>query len=357
MARPLWEAAPKQVIRTDQAGTVQWNNHPISRLDQLEAALRKAANDTPGFAIQLWFDDRAEWDGMIGLLRICFRHGIRIAEVGRIIEGTYCFKNMFSTKIVELQEGTFRFWFSSDVHLPGRQVAYPLSGRYYPEDGRILLLHPFIVQKELTFRTLNETPSLWRPSAFEYWGREKKLDRYGVLFPATDDPETIWGKTGAGSPEVFSIRLVSDDETQPGEWFPAPANDQRRLQLLDEKLLDETAVAGVFHRFLGQSGKDGIELDIWWTSDGAKQFRELVDRHAGKQIAVSFQQEIVFAPRLEPALSGPFITIPLTARSGGSLFEWRKWFAIMAHWRGRILDENRNAVEGGISKPYSSEVA
>jgi hypothetical protein len=345
-APALLEAAPKQVIRIDQEGMIQCNNQPISDPDQLDAILRKAARDTPGFAMQLRFDARAEWDGILDVLRICFRHGIRIAEVGQVIEGTYYFKNGFSTKIVELQQGTFRYWFSSDVVRPGRQVAYPLSGRYYAEGGKIILLHPYIFQKELTFRTLNETPSLWRPSAIDYWRREKKLARFGVLFPAKDDPEAIWGKTAASSGEIFSIRLISDDEREPGEWFSAPGDDPRKLRVLNEKLLDETAVTGIFHRFLGRFVKEGIEMDIWWTSDGAQQFREIVEKHAGSQIAILFQKEIVFAPRLEPALNRPFITIPLKPQSADSLSEWRKWLALLAYWRGRVLHDNGNAAEG-----------
>ena len=35
-------------------------------------------------------------------------------------------------------------------------------------------------------------PTLWRRSALKYWDESKKIDPYGVLFPADRKPEEIW---------------------------------------------------------------------------------------------------------------------------------------------------------------------
>lgn len=107
-------------------------------------------------------------------------------------EGIYFFKNSFSTLILELRDGQYRYWFSSDVGI-GDEPAYPLMGRYSAK-GSVLQLeqkHP-IVQGEWTFMKLNGEPTLWRPAAIKDWSATRTLDPYGVLHPTELKPEDIW---------------------------------------------------------------------------------------------------------------------------------------------------------------------
>jgi hypothetical protein len=106
-------------------------------------------------------------------------------------EGLYFLQNMYSSTILELKGGNFRYWFSSDLR-SWHEPAYPLSGQYTTNGSTITLQHKAIFQTNWTFMTYRGKPTLWRPSALTYWESKKKVDGYGVLFPSADKPEEIW---------------------------------------------------------------------------------------------------------------------------------------------------------------------
>ncbi len=113
------------------------------------------------------------------------------APLGSVKEGVYYFQNRYSSLILELKGGTFRYWFTSDVKMRD-EPAYPLTGRYTTNGGTVTLPHKEIYQTNWTFKTYDGKPTLWRPSALEYWDDSKKVDAYGVLYPTTRKPEEIW---------------------------------------------------------------------------------------------------------------------------------------------------------------------
>src|SRR4051794_8631661 len=83
-----------------------------------------------------------------------------------IKEGTYFLQNMYSTTILDLKDGRFRYWFRSDMRSP-REPAYPLSGSYTTNGGNITLLHASIHETNWTFMTFEGNITLWRPSALK----------------------------------------------------------------------------------------------------------------------------------------------------------------------------------------------
>lgn len=110
-------------------------------------------------------------------------------------EGVYHFiVPGFSQLVLELRNGQYRYWFSSDVGIDDEPV-YPLTGQY-TVTGSVVHLerkHP-IVQDEWTFMRLNGQPTLWRPAAIKAWTATRTLDHYGVLYPTKLRPEDIWRK-------------------------------------------------------------------------------------------------------------------------------------------------------------------
>jgi len=117
-----------------------------------------------------------------------------VTPMAGVEEGVYFFKNGFSTLILELRDGQYRYWFSSDVGIDD-EPAYPLIGQYSATGPVVHLEHKhWIVQDEWTFTRLNGQPTLWRPAAIKYWSTTPTLDSYGVLYPTKLKPEDIWRK-------------------------------------------------------------------------------------------------------------------------------------------------------------------
>jgi hypothetical protein len=106
-------------------------------------------------------------------------------------EGVYYFRNMYSTLILELKKGKFRYWFRSDLRGP-REPTYPLSGQYMTNGGAVILLHKEISQTNWTFMMFRGKPTLWRPGALRGWREDPRFSSYGVLYSTTDNPEEIW---------------------------------------------------------------------------------------------------------------------------------------------------------------------
>jgi len=110
-----------------------------------------------------------------------------------IKDGVYMFKNGYSSMIIQLKKNKFKYWFSSDVVLRNKPT-YPISGDYTVKGNKITLNHKDIYQKKWEYRIFKGKPTLWRPSAIEYWNKEKKIDSYGVLFPTNKKPNEIWNE-------------------------------------------------------------------------------------------------------------------------------------------------------------------
>jgi|SRR6185503_964380 hypothetical protein len=121
-------------------------------------------------------------------------HLLKVATMDHGEEGTFFFKNGFSTLILELKDGRFRYWFSSDVSGLD-EPAYPVTGEYSIEGARIRLMHKeWRLQDQWTFRRLNTETTLWRPTAIEWWRVKRAFDFFGVLYPTDLKPEDIWHK-------------------------------------------------------------------------------------------------------------------------------------------------------------------
>jgi hypothetical protein len=153
---------------------------------------------------------------------------IKIAQ-----EGVYFLDGMFQTTILELKDGKFRYWFSSDAKVMG-EPNYPVSGKYTTNGGAItfvalassniwqsvsktmtnatngnietsvqmrgwdgtmkgtLFTNYFFGTNTWTFMSYTGKTTLWRPEALKLWNEKKQLDGYGILIPTSRKPEEIW---------------------------------------------------------------------------------------------------------------------------------------------------------------------
>lgn len=82
----------------------------------------------------------------------------------------------FQLERLELKDGRFRYWFSSDVIHPN-PPKYPIEGAYEFKGDQLVLSSG----KTYTVRTLQGTRTLWRPVAVDYWDHYQIIDVYGIL--------------------------------------------------------------------------------------------------------------------------------------------------------------------------------
>ncbi len=97
-------------------------------------------------------------------------------------EGVFILGNGYSSTVIELYNGKFRYWFSSDLKT-GEEPSYPLNGEYTINGNTVYLSHDQIskYQNKWTFRKMNSTVTLWRDVAIEYYENKKGIDPYGIL--------------------------------------------------------------------------------------------------------------------------------------------------------------------------------
>jgi len=115
----------------------------------------------------------------------------------------------YSSTVLELKDGRFRYWFSSDVKT-GHEPQYPLSGEYSVSGDTITLHNAQVSQNAWTFRTVECVLTLWRPDAIDYYNQEKGFHSYGILWSTDEPAEEAWAHRGYSKPyEGF----VPDTET------------------------------------------------------------------------------------------------------------------------------------------------
>jgi hypothetical protein len=110
------------------------------------------------------------------------------------VEGGVYFLDMgFSYTILELMDGHFRYWFSTDVLTS--HPKYPVTGSYTVDDATVRLIHKGNGVEDIwTFRKINDGTTLWRPNAVKSWHEEKIFDSFGILLPTNLKPEEILAK-------------------------------------------------------------------------------------------------------------------------------------------------------------------
>ena len=110
--------------------------------------------------------------------------------------GVFKLANGYSSTVLELKDGYFRYWFKSDVSLidavTGREPLYPLAGKYLLKGDTVVLENAQIFQKQWTFRMLNGVLTLWRTEAIDYYNSKKGFDSYGILRITNKTAEQAW---------------------------------------------------------------------------------------------------------------------------------------------------------------------
>lgn len=119
-----------------------------------------------------------------------------VPQAARPQNGVFKLANGYSSTVLELKDGHFRYWFRSDVAyidpVTRREPHYPLSGKYLLRGDTVILEHDQIFQKQWTFRMLNGVLTLWRTEAIDYYNREKRFDSYGILRSTSKPAEKAW---------------------------------------------------------------------------------------------------------------------------------------------------------------------
>ena len=117
-----------------------------------------------------------------------------VSPMNGVEEGVYYFSTGLSTLILELQNGRFRYWYSTD----GRgfpEPTYPVTGKYSARGATVQLLHGELdLQDVWTFRKIDRATTLWRPNALKSWHEKRSFDGYGVLYVTKRKPEDVWMK-------------------------------------------------------------------------------------------------------------------------------------------------------------------
>jgi hypothetical protein len=111
-------------------------------------------------------------------------------------EGVYFFDAGLSKLVLELKEGHYQYWFYSDARtIP--EPRYPMTGKYLARGATVQLLHHDETPLEnlWTFRKIDGTTTLWRPSAIKAWHEQRGFDFYGVLYPTNQTAEEVWLKS------------------------------------------------------------------------------------------------------------------------------------------------------------------
>jgi hypothetical protein len=114
----------------------------------------------------------------------------------RVVEGVYFFDAGLSKLVLELKEGHYRYWFSTDARsVP--EPTYPMTGKYSAHGATIQLLNHGHTNLEdvWTFRKIDGTSTLWRPNAIRAWHEHRGFDGYGILYPTHVRAEEIWLKS------------------------------------------------------------------------------------------------------------------------------------------------------------------
>lgn len=107
------------------------------------------------------------------------------------VDGVYVLGNPFSSTVLELKSGRFRYWFSTDVN-PDSQPKMPLTGTFRTAGESVTLDNDKVSDRHWTFRLFRGEVTLWRDHAIERWAARKELDGYGILRPSTKSAEEAW---------------------------------------------------------------------------------------------------------------------------------------------------------------------
>lgn len=137
---------------------------------------------------------------ILGAIALFFTSAAVFSQTGptpltSVKEGVYYFQNMYSTTVLELKDGQFRYWFRSDMR-SWREPIYPVTGKYATNGGMVILPRDGIYQTNWTSMSYQGQTTLWRTAALKYWEEAKKADPWGVLYPTAEKPEEIWKREG-----------------------------------------------------------------------------------------------------------------------------------------------------------------
>lgn len=125
----------------------------------------------------------------------------------QLVEGVYSTPReiqLFSGTTLELKDGKYRYWFYTDVVSHDHpEPAWPLTGKYEFQDGKLLLQGDDDVnQREWYCDVLKGTPVLWRGDAHYKWQTKQDIFPYGILI-WTPQEMPAEGVEGLKRPEVI----------------------------------------------------------------------------------------------------------------------------------------------------------
>lgn len=146
----------------------------------------------------------------------------------------------FSGEILELKDGKFRYWFSSDVGVAD-SPKYPLTGKFSTFGSKLKLENKKVYSPVRTFGELNGIKIIWRDDGLDYWKKTKQIAAYSVLIRSSDAPfdEKTFNdeqKYEAMLPKLRSLytaEMYAEDAKKFGE---VPLSIRKLIQLRESPL-------------------------------------------------------------------------------------------------------------------------
>ena len=109
--------------------------------------------------------------------------------------GVFYLSNGYQITIVELKDGNFRYWMSSDVGT-WKSSEYPIKGTYKIENDTVTLISDVDLHShsKWSFRQINNTKTIWANFAVDTYKESNQLHSYGILRYLEESAEDIWDR-------------------------------------------------------------------------------------------------------------------------------------------------------------------
>jgi serine/threonine protein kinase/tetratricopeptide (TPR) repeat protein len=131
--------------------------------------------------------------------------------------------------------------------------------------------------------------------------QEKHLSeglRFRIAPPATSTSNITSTMDNSSNSALQFRRVLPENSTEPADWLPS-ASGHDRFRLSRQVLLDNAAVAQAGVDF-NPDGRRKIE--VRFTDAGAHRFEEITATNIGRQLAIVFRGQVLFAPVIQSVI-------------------------------------------------------
>jgi preprotein translocase subunit SecD len=121
---------------------------------------------------------------------------------------------------------------------------------------------------------------------------------FGTPAEAREESKASW-ITNISSASTLQFRLVlPKDSTAPSDWLSS-ASSHERLQLSRQVLLDDADIAQAGVDFNPDGSR---KIEVRFTDAGAHRFEAITATNIGRQLAIVFRGQVLFAPVIQSVI-------------------------------------------------------